>query len=203
MKHTPDFIDMLRTCIILWAHKSFSYLLSHKDPTTDITHVEVETGIWNQVFDEIIPQMKYLIAIHRSNGFEYMNTQPAPSVRLFEKETMQEYIDKYADFKKLGPYDYIEFQKNMKNEDFVRQLKVDYENYENTKTIKNDILSGVYDYMTNEKTAIELLNAIPFYEYIADNNIVLDEEPQIANFRTKKPEFYELYTLWNIKQYLS
>ena len=64
-------------------------------------------------------------------------------------------------------------------------------------------MSGVYDYMTNEKTAIDLLNAIPFYEYIAHNNIVLDEEPQIANFRTKKPEFYELYTLWNIKQYLS
>jgi hypothetical protein len=54
---------------ILWAHKSFSYILSHKDPTTDITHHEVEIDIWNQVFDELFPQMKYLIGIHREIWF--------------------------------------------------------------------------------------------------------------------------------------
>lgn len=202
MNHTQEFIDMLRTCIILWAHKSLSYILYHKeDPITHHHELEIEISIWNQVFDELLPQMKYLIGIHRGNGFKYMNQ--TSSVRLFEKETIQEYIDKYADFKKIGPYDYIEFQKNMKNADFVEQLKVDYTNYENNKMIKNDIVSGVYGYMTNEKSTIELINAIPFYEYISQNNILLDEEPLIANFRTKKPEFYELYTLWHIKQYLS
>jgi hypothetical protein len=135
-------------------------------------------------------------------GFKYINQ--TPSIIVYKKETIQEYIDKYADLKKMSLYEYTEFHKNMRNVEFLEQLKTDYTNYEeNNKMIKNDILSGVYEYMTNEKTAIELINAIPFYEYISNNNIALDEEPMIDNFRTKKSEFYELYTLWHIKQYLS
>jgi hypothetical protein len=46
---------------------------------------------------------------------------------------------------------------------------------------------------------IEYINLIPIYEYISKNNMNLDEEPIYKNFRSNKQQFYEMYTLWDIK----
>ena len=197
--YSSDYIQMLRTFLIIWAHKHLCNKLSKN-------HIEADLDTWKQIFKELHPQMKYYIYVIKKSEAMHMFDKTTPTVIIYERKTFQEYIDKNTTLQRMGPYEYIQFCENMKDKSFVRQVKNDYEKSENIKIIQNDIINGVYgmlDYIQHNYK-IEFIDTIPFYEFISKNNIVLDDDaPQYVDFRNNKLISYELYTLWQIKQYIA
>ena len=118
--------------------------------------------------------------------------------------------------KRLGPYDYIEFYKSLKNQEFRENVYTGYVNGENIKKRKNIIIQDVYNHFFTISTdhfhkCIDL-NLNPLYNHLCKNNITLptkepclEDEEYRYNSRTptneikdRNDKFYETYTLWHM-----
>lgn len=187
-KYTQDFIDMIHDFIVM---KAYFYMYDKKDThKKDIDSMET----WTTFFKENNVLLLYYYEITHSNHSSTYITQP-----IYTKNTFQEYVDSIANINTLGPYDYMEFCKKMKEDsEYKETLQKKYVKYENLKTIKNEII----DKVRNIHCSIESMNIIPYYEYISKYQINVEQKPDYANFRNNKFDFCEIYTLWDMKQLL-
>jgi len=191
--HIPiEFVETVRMYIVM------KTLMLFVEMNEENKKCVMDYEIWDKIFHTLRFQIIYYFTISdekESKVDEYV---------IYKKETFDDFITRHGDIKKLGPYDYTEFYKNMKDPEFYKKIKTMYEKCEIIKKIKEKIIRDVlrlYENKTNSNDIIvEYINIIPFYEYISKNNITLDEEPQYKHFRNNKSSFCELYTLWSIKQ---
>jgi hypothetical protein len=136
----------------------------------------------------------YELIIPNDEPIYYIIKQP-----IYTKNTFQEYVDSIANINTLGPYDYMDFCKKMKEDsEYKETLQKKYVKNENMNAIKNEIIDKVrIIHCFNES-----INVIPYYEYISKYQINVEQKPEYANFRNNKFDFCELYTLWDMKQVL-
>ena len=196
---SPAYITSIKTIIVQDIVKYFQTNKTNQLSEDDI--VKQET--WSPIFDNLKYQIRYYLDIRQ----DISDT----GIMVYLSETFDQYISDRVNITKLGPYDYMEFYKNMKNEEFAKSIKMAYKKGENLKKIKNELIVESLVMMNHpviksiQKNAriedpIETINAIPFYEYVSIHDINVDEEPVYKDFRDNKQIFYERYTLWYMNQ---
>ena len=190
---SDELIEAIKTHIF---HKAI--LLFKKSEEKNIFSKET----WEPIFNELKYQLKYYLNIiqtinplEQEEQNEEQDNNQIPII--YTSEKLNDFIERLTDLNRLGPYDYIEFYKRIKDPKFKQHVKQSYEKVEHLKKIKQEIIT--YIVKTENTTNIEFINLIPVYEYISKNNIYLDEEPIYKNFRNNKSQFYEMYTLWDMK----
>jgi len=142
---------------------------------------------WNELFDKL----KYQIRFYSIESAKEADEIGTNSGFRYKHKTFNEYVNEIGDLKKLGPYDYTEFYKNMKDPEFKKKIFNNYEKSEKLTQAKNEII----DYINSkDREPIEMTSLYEsFYDYISKNPI---EEPVYKNFRDN--EFYKIYTLWDM-----
>ena len=160
-------------------------------------------GKWNPIFEKINYELKFYSDIQQEQEQEQLESIALHT--LYPSETYSDYIQRIGSLQRLGVYDYMEFYKQIKNPEFKQTLKQIYEKVEKMKKVKREIILYVLSALGYIKThiqPIELIDIIPVYEYISQKYIDcnnLEEEPLYKDFRSNKKQFYEMYTLWTIK----
>jgi hypothetical protein len=184
--------------------KEEKYINNNNNNNNNIDADICAKEMWDPIFEKIKYQIRFYAYIAREKPNEYLCMIPT----VYRSETMSEYINKHTDIKKLGPYDYTVFHKNMKDPIFVKKVRSSYEKNEKMKKIKQELIIETLTMVDNKIIPIKkrntereiYINMIPFYEYISKNSIEVDEEPQYKNFRDNRTKFYEMYTLWDMKK---
>jgi hypothetical protein len=185
--YTTDFIDMIHNFIVI---KAYNYVY---DKTKCEYMDSLET--WKAFFKEnnFLLLYYYELVLRTNDESNYFIVKQP----IYTKNTFQEYVDSKANIITLGPYDYMDFCKKMKEDPgFKEDIQKKYIKNENLKSIKN----GIIDKVRNIHLSNESFNIIPYYEYIAKNKINVEQKPEYANFRNNLFEFCEKYSLWDMKE---
>jgi len=195
---SPELIESIRSYIFQKATVLFTSVNKRDIISDDIDIINKET--WDPIFNVLKYEIRYYsdIVVKDNNNNNESNIPVT-----YPSETLDDYIARHGDIKKLGPYDYVEFYKKMKDPSFYKTVKIAHKKQEQMKGIKHEIILYVLtstQYIKNTKinNPIEMINIVPLCEYIVENKIIADEEPIYKNFRNNKPEFYERYTMWKI-----
>ena len=192
--YTKEFVESVRSYIF---HKATTLF---KQQNKQEQFLSIET--WEPIFEKINYELRFYCDIEPT---EYTTETSVNLHTLYPSETYNDYIQRIGSLQRLGAYDYTEFYKQMKNSEFKQRIKQTYEKIEKIKKIKQEIVLYVLTtlgYIKTEIQPIEIINIIPVYEYISEKNIDctnLQEEPSYKHFRNNKQQFYEMYTLWAIK----
>jgi hypothetical protein len=195
--HTKEFVESVRGFIFNKALTLFKQQ-SKKDEL-----LSMETC--NPIFEKINYELRFYSNIEEEKSDKSPTETGVNLHTLYPSETYDDYIQRIGSLQRLGVYDYTEFYKKMKDPEFKQCIKETYEKIEKIKNMKREIILYVLTALGHIKTQIqpiELINTIPVYEYISKKNIDsnnLDEEPLYKDFRSNKQQFYEMYTLWAIK----
>jgi hypothetical protein len=198
-EYDTEFVNSIKTIIV--------QKIMHQINELDYKECDYNTcakEMWDPIFENIKYQTRFYAYIATEKPDEYLSMIPS----VYRSETMSEYVNRNADIKKLGPYDYTVFHKNMKDPIFVKKVKSSYEKNEKLKKIKQELIIETLTMMDHKIIPMKRRNAdketyinmIPFYEYISKNRIEVDEEPHYKNFRDNTIKFYEMYTLWDMKK---
>jgi hypothetical protein len=193
---SQDYITAIKTVIVQDIVKYFQ--------TNQLEYDITSKEKWNPIFDNLKYQIRYYLDIRQDISYDR-------EITVYPSETFDQYISDRVNIIKLGPYDYMEFYKNMQNDEFAKSIKKAYKKGEKLKNIKNELiyeslvmmnhpLINTIQQNTRIEEPIETINAIPFYEYVSIHDINVDEEPVYKDFRDNKQEFYERYTLWYMNQ---
>jgi len=108
-----------------------------------------DISVCNKVFDNLHRDMKqYLILYVRAEkylkDFSDIRLSGADAVGLYEWKSFQEYVDTELgiSLEKLGPYDYTNFIKNMRESaSFANGMRIKYTKWVTERMIKNSIIS--------------------------------------------------------------
>jgi len=193
---SQDYITAIKTVIVQDIVKYFQ--------TNQLEYDITSKEKWNPIFDNLKYQIRYYLDIRQDISYDR-------EITVYPSETFDQYISDRVNIMKLGPYDYMEFYKNMQNDEFAKSIKKAYKKGEKLKNIKNELIYESLVMMNHPvintmqqkiriEEPIETINAIPFYEYVSIHDINVDEEPVYKDFRDNKQEFYERYTLWYMNQ---
>jgi hypothetical protein len=193
---SQDYITAIKTVIVQDIVKYFQ--------TNQLEYDITSKEKWNPIFDNLKYQIRYYLDIRQDISYDR-------EITVYPSETFDQYISDRVNIIKLGPYDYMEFYKNMQNDEFAKSIKKAYKKGEKLKNIKNELIYESLVMMNHPvintiqqniriEEPIETINAIPFYEYVSIHDINVDEEPVYKDFRDNKQEFYERYTLWYMNQ---
>jgi len=217
-EYNQEFIDLLKAIIVQTIKKE----IKNREPI-----------IWTEIFDKLKYQIRYYADIERyyADIERYGKEKEKEKEKGKEKrddpiypiQTFDDFIAARGDIAKLGPYDYTEFYKNLRDPLFLTSMKSDYAKSENLKLVKQSLadaaLSGYEP---------DYIDAIPFYSYISLHGISVEKEPVYKNnvpditkqgqeditkcFRDKNnwtnenlgkmQEFYKHYTLWYMNEEL-
>lgn len=180
-------------------------LLLHEEKMVPETNSEAPTyssliiekrndkNIWDKIFDRNHITYKYYTKlceyhINTEEPKEKPNYTSQKQANVYSQKTFQEFIDSHVNLRTVGSYNYQEFIKNMKDENFKKNMGKKYENYLTEIFIKNHIVyvvqlqlydkMGVSKYHTSEERE-ELdnsLNLIPYFEYLSANNWITIED---------------------------
>lgn len=193
-QHNQEFIDLFKAILV----QSIQKEIRKQD------HIQ-----WNPIFDKLKYQIRYYADIIRDDD-EDGDDMDKKEIRE-NSQSFSDFIAARGDIIKLGPYDYMEFYKNLKDPVYLKSMKSLYEKCERMKIVKQDLAdAALYE------SRPDYIDAIPFYSYISLHGISLgDEEPsykpsristqgqQSAPFRKSGTmEFYRDYTLWYMNQVL-
>ena len=220
---SPELIESIRSYIFQKATVLFASLNIDNTNNNDIISHDsdiINKETWDPIFNVLKYEIRYYSDIVEQHNNNNNNNNESNLPLTYPSETLDDYIVRHGDLKKLGPYDYVEFYKKMKDPSFYKTVKISHKKQEQMKGIKHEIIlyvlthylnniqngcsSGkwliISQYIKNTKIIdpIEMINIVPLCEYIVENKIIADEEPIYKNFRNNKPEFYEKYTLWKI-----
>ena len=160
---------------------------------------------WDPIFEKINYELRFYADIQLKQEQEQEQIESITLHTLYPSETYSEYIQRIGSLQRLGAYDYTEFNKQMKDPEFKQCIKNTYETVEKIKMAKREIVLYVLSalgYIRTHIQPIELIDIIPVYEYISQKYIDcsnLEKEPSYQHFRSNKKQFYEMYTLWSIK----
>jgi len=188
-QHNQEFIDLFKAILVQSIRKE----IKNQDPI-----------LLQTIFDKFKYQIRYYAdIIGGDDDFDKKD----------KSQSFSDFIAARGDIIKLGPYDYMEFYKNLKDPVYLKSMKCLYEKCERLKVVKQDLMdAALYE------SSPDYIDAIPFYSYISLHGISLgDEEPlykpsrinngiqgqQSMCFRKSGTiEFYRHYTLWYMNQVL-
>lgn len=178
-QHNQEFIDLLKAILVQKIQKE----IRNQDPI-----------LWDTIFDKFKYQIRYYADIISDDDLDLDKKKIRENSQSFS-----DFIAARGDIINLGPYDYMEFYKNLKDPVYLKSMKCLYEKCEHMKMVKQDLI----DAALNESSP-DYIDAIPFYSYISLHGISLgDEEPSYSRFRESGTmEFYRHYTLWYMNQVL-
>jgi len=197
--YTKEFVESIRGFIFNKATTLFKK--QNKQEQKQLLSMET----WDPIFEKINYELRFYCDIEEREPTESTTETSVNLHTLYPSETYNDYIQRIGSLQRLGAYDYTEFYKQMKDAEFKQRIKQTYEKIEKIKKIKQEIVLYVLTtlgYIKTEIQPIETINIIPVYEYISEKNIDctnLQEEPSYKHFRNNKQQFYEMYTLWAIK----
>lgn len=195
--YTKEFVESVRGFLFNKAMTLFSQQ-ENKEQDQLLSMVT-----WDPIFEKINYELRFYADIQQEQQQEQIESITLHT--LYPSETYSEYIQRIGSLQRLGAYDYIEFHKQMKNPEFKQCIKQMYKKLEKIKIAKREIVLYVLSalgYIKTQIQPIELIDIIPVYEYISQKYIDsnnLEEEPLYKDFRSNKQQFYEMYTLWTIK----
>ena len=193
--YTKEFVESVRGFILNKAATLF------KEQENQEQDQLLSMVTWDPIFEKINYELRFYSDIQQ----EQEQTETIALHTLYPSETYSDYIQRIGSLQRLGAYDYIEFHKQMKNPEFKQCIKQIYKKLEKIKIAKREIVLYVLSalgYIRTHIQPIELIDIIPVYEYISQKYIDsnnLEEEPLYKDFRSNKQQFYEMYTLWTIK----
>jgi hypothetical protein len=195
--YTKEFVESVRGFIFDKALTLF------KQQETQEQEELLSMSKWDPIFEKINYELKFYSDIHQQQEQEQPESMTLHT--LYPSETYSDYIQRVGSLQRLGAYDYTEFHKQLKTPEFKQSLKQIYEKVEKMKKVKRQIILYVLSalgYIKTQIQPIELIDIIPVNEYISQKYIDsnnLEEEPVYKDFRSNKQQFYEMYTLWAIK----
>jgi hypothetical protein len=196
--YTKDFVESVRGYIFTKA----TTLFKQQEKLDQLLLMET----WDPIFEKINYELRYYSDIEEEPNESL--TELIRSINLhtlYPSETYNDYIQRIGSLQRLGAYDYTEFYRKLKDPEFKQCIKQTYKKIEKIKKIKQEIVLYVLTTLGHIKTEIEpiqAINIIPVFEYISKKNIDcsnLQEEPLYKHFRSNREQFYEMYTLWAIK----
>ena len=175
-----DYINFIKQYVV---YRCFLELKKHADQEKEVYDLSLDQmmqtyidnplkEIWDTIFNKMYDHLKYMAnALYQS--YDYKSSQ---SINMYKYETFQEYVDNMIGVNTINMFYYNIFIKNMKNEDFVANLREKYKVDQTTANIKNGIVDitnrliktfVLHETDNNDKQIHEYLslNIIPFIEY--------------------------------------
>ena len=165
-------------CYSEYCRKIYSYPEEQVGYMVNLIKYKDEQSVWNEIFHKQQMIIKYYMKLLEYYPENQGNLKQAP---VYLQETFQEYIDKQVNIKTIGPYDYQQFIKSMKDESFRQKVFEKYEINDMERKVKNNIIYIVQLYL-NEKTNTSYyftdeernemdlsLDILPYLQYIAKN----------------------------------
>jgi hypothetical protein len=196
--YPKDFVESVRGYILTKA----TTLFKQQEKLDQLLLMET----WDPIFEKINYELRYYSDIEEEPNESLTELMRSINLHtLYPSETYNDYIQRIGSLQRLGAYDYTEFYRKLKDPEFKQCIKQTYKKIEKIKKIKQKIVLYVLTtlgHITTEIEPIHAINIIPVFEYISKKNIYcsnLHEEPLYKHFRSNKEQFYEMYTLWAIK----
>ena len=156
---------------------NIEYATSNESYSSLIEKNITNQDIWDKVFRNIKAKLTYYETLYIENPQEESKYNYN---RVYKSKTFQEHIDDIGSLQKLGPYDYMEFYKSMKDSSFRDQIYNNYLAIEKYKKMKNSIISDMIFYFSTPPPNICAykhidLNLNPFYLYLYEHKINISE----------------------------
>jgi hypothetical protein len=214
--YKKEFIKSIREYVFSKALTMFKKLLEVQIQYDDVFSMEqlLSTETWDPILKEINNEIIFYCNIQENPESE---SESEPEVEdsptkinamldtLYPSETLKDYVQRIGSLKQLGAYEYVDFYRKLKIPEFRKHIKQGHEEIEKIKLVKREIVLYVLstlEYLKPQIESIECINLIPVYEHISEKNIDssnLEQEPLYKDFRKNKQEYFEMYTLWAIK----
>lgn len=198
-KEYKDFIKnaLVNQCISEYKRVVFEMTdVDEGQYTSSVKMLREEKVIWQIVFEKLEPIFKFYSTIEYAEISEIIYKT---AVFYKEGQTFQQYIDALYNIKKLGPYDFETFCKNMLHENFQNKMIIQYRINKRNNILKDHIISIVglhinpvqedyfqhrYEFEEYQQILPGMINAIPYFEYLAqkgwsiheiENNVLFEQ----------------------------
>jgi hypothetical protein len=175
-----------------------------------------EKDVWLIVFRKLEPMFKFYSELEQEKISEIIYKT---AVFYNDNQTFQQYIDALYNIKKLGPYDFETFCKNMQHEAFRNKMIIQYRIDKRNNLLKDHIISIVglhinpadeddfhnrYEYEEYQQILPGMINAIPYFEYLQEKGWTIDkiEDGTLFEHSDNAGERSELKALKMIQQTL-
>lgn len=198
-------------CYSEYCRKIYSYPEEAVGHMENLIKYKDEEEVWNEIFQKQHIIMKYYMKLLE----HYPENQPhMKQASVYLQETFQEFVDTQINIKTIGPYDYQQFIKSMKDESFREKVFEKYEKSDNERRVKNNIIYIVQLYL-NEKTNTSyyftdeernemdlILDILPYLQYIAKNGWLYQDVKEDTIEKETIEERNELNVLKTIGEFL-
>jgi len=153
-----------------------------KNLTNSLKTSLTDSSIWQSVFRKVEPIFKFYSELDYEDTDDMMYWCKN-NIFYKENETFQEYIDSLYNMKKLGPYDFATFCKNMQYENFHNKMEIQYRLNKRNNLLKDYIISIAklhihpdnFHFEEYQQMLPRMINAIPYFEYLAQKEWLIYE----------------------------
>ena len=223
LNYSPEFTHFIKsflinTCFSEYCKKVYSTDQLSKDEYLDILlSSKPDTDLWDSIFIKVSDLFHYYL--HLSTN--YQSILPDHDAIIYSQQqtsntyhqiTFQEYIDQSVSYEKVGYREYQKFIRSMEDIHFRTNLFEKYKRDSEERALKNYLIYAIHLYISkynrestvfsnNEQDDMDtMMNAIPYFEYLAENNISMDDiqndTTNINNDDMKKNAF--LHLQWRV-----
>lgn len=184
-QYPKEYKDFIKNALVNQCISEYNRIVFETTDVTDegeyannIKMLREEKDVWLIVFRKLEPIFKFYSALECEQISEIIYKT---AVFYKEDQTFQQYIDSLYNIKKLGPYDFETFCKNMQHENFRNKMIIQYRIDTRNNLLKDHIISIVgvlnekgckirYEYQQYQQILPSMINAIPYFEYLAQKS---------------------------------
>lgn len=199
LNYDPAFMQFIKTFLINTCYMEYSKTVyQSNDHLTKDEYVDFillnknDTELWDSIFNKANDLFHYYLHLSTNYHSVLPNHQTITysqqqTSNTYQQLTFQEYIDKSVSYENIGYREYQKFIKSMDDINFRNNLFEKYKRDSEERALKNYLIYVIHLYISkyirkstlfsmNELEDMDvMMNAIPYFEYLADNNITLDD----------------------------
>lgn len=184
---------MVNQCYLEYCLLANSYVELDNGPRIEIGANMNNIEIWSVVFRKLHIPFQYFMGILSDDdkGMSSIQLSSQKQIPVFvQAATFQEYIDQRINIQTIGPADYMEFTRSMKDQLFYDRMVNQYVKEGNENRIKNYLIYlvrlylmqcvGSMEYLTTQECEdIDIgIDVIPFFEYLSGNGWSMNDLDQ-------------------------
>jgi len=198
LNYRPEFIQFIKSCLINTCFTEYCKKVYIVDKTSKDEYLDLlvsskhDTDLWDSIFNKVSDLFHYYL--HLSTN--YQSILPDHEAIIYSQQqtsntyhqlTFQDYIDESVSYEKIGYREYQRFIKSMEDIHFRTNLFEKYKRDSEERALKNYAIYVIQLYISkyirnstlfsnNEQEDMDtMMNAIPYFEYLAENNISMDD----------------------------
>lgn len=200
---TPEYYEFIKMYLINTCYAQYCKniyepsLLPNKQMQPMLDQNQNDITIWNEIFRNTYTIMNYFIKINMhispqnqavhwmSNGILYESELSSSQMStIYKIQSFQDFVDNKINIHSVGGADYQAFIVSMRTPAFRNRLIEKYHLYVREQQVKNHLVYIVQSHINNKVNQGDLdmkLQIIPYFEYLARQNLSLDDIDDYSN----------------------